>query len=249
MTGLSGGAPTVASAAPGAPPDVPGAQRSRPLDLRVSRREADFLPGDTEVAFRVSFDGYTPGPFSLFTSFLGWTGVGVDVAHGVATVKDFTFTVGGEAHAAQAALLAALSQEVANYDDLKFRWSMFEAGGTARTTAHWTRLRGVDPWAGVGVGGGYYQLDARVEGWPATSAGRSQSPWVRVELLGGATWRLGAQGRFVLGPELRYQVTFQTSPDRQLALQHDGQEAIFSLFPQHKPSRGFGWIFRAGVRF
>jgi opacity protein-like surface antigen len=232
-------------------PSTPEATRPRPrpLDLRVSRREADFLPGETEVALRVSFDGYTPGPFSLFTSFLGWTGVGIDVHHGVATVKDFTFTVGGEAHASQAALLAALSQSVANYDDLQFRWSMFETGATARTTAHWTRLRGVDPWVGAGVGGGYYQLDARVEGWPGTTAGRSTSPWVRVELLGGANWRLGAQGRFVLGPELHYQVTFQTSPDRQLALRHEGDEAIFSLFPQHKPSRGFGWTMRAGVRF
>jgi hypothetical protein len=238
-------APAAEPPAAPSPPASPAPARKPP----VRRREADFLRGDTELTVRLGFNGYTPGPFSLFTSFAGWQELAVAMDHGVSNWKDFTVGVGFEAHYGQAALLAALSQPIANYDDTEFRWSMTDAGGALRGTMHWTKLRGVDPWLMAGLGAGFFHLDTRVRDWPQSAAGELGSAYVRVEAGGGLTWLLGKGDRFVIGAEARYLITVQTNPARQVVMRHDEELAVFSLFPQHKPPKGFSWVFRAGVRF
>ena len=85
--------------------------------------------------------------------------------------------------------------------------------------------------------------------WWSSAAGELGSAYVRVEAGGGLTWLLGKGDRFVIGAEARYLITVQTNPARQVVMRHDEELAVFSLFPQHKPPKGFSWVFRAGVRF
>ena len=211
--------------------------------------EADFLRGDTDLRVRFGFNGYTPGPFSLFTAFAGWQEFGIVLDHGVANWRSFTIGVGGDAHYGQAWLLGALTQQVANYDDLQFRWNMWEAGGNLRTTFHWTDLRGVDPYLFGAVGAGVFHLDARVKDWPRPTMARIDNPYLRIEAGGGLLWRIPKATRFFVGAEARYLVTVQIDPQSSLDLRYDAQSATFDLFPQHKPPKGFSWIASVGVRF
>lgn len=227
------------------PPEPPKPERKPP----PTRLEADFLRGDTDLRVRFGFNGYTPGPFSLFTAFAGWQEFGIVLDHGVANWRSFTIGVGGDAHYGQAWLLGALTQQVANYDDLQFRWNMWEAGGNLRTTFHWTDLRGVDPYLFGAVGAGVFHLDARVKDWPRPAMQRIDNPYLRIEAGGGLLWRIPKATRFFVGAEARYLVTVQIDPQSSLDLTYDGQSATFDLFPQHKPPKGFSWIASVGVRF
>lgn len=214
--------------------------------------EADFLRRDTELRVRLAFNGYTPGPFSLFTSLTGWNELSLVVDHGVASWRGFTIGVGASAWYDQAALLGALTQPVANYEPYRFRWRMFETGGALRATAHWTALQGVDPYLAVALGAGLFHLDAGVRGWPreaddATPYAVVERPYLRAELGGGLNWRLG-RSRFFVGLELRYLITSQIRPERQIDLTWQGEQASFLLFPQHKPPKGFAWVVGLGVR-
>jgi hypothetical protein len=258
-------------AAPGTPPpaDVPPADappeeplksvREQRQEERAERRrdlfegpnrkpEADFLRRDTELRVRLAFNGSTPGPFSLFTSLTGWNELSLSVDHGVASWRDFTVGVGVVAWYDQALLLGALSQPVANYDEWQFRWSMWEAGGAVRATAHWTRLQGVDPYLLLGLGAGLFHLDARVRGWPVDTRQIVERPYLRVEAGGGLNWRMG-RSKFFVGVELRYLISSQIRAAKQVDLTHQGETATFLFFPQHKPPKGFCWVIGAGVRF
>ncbi len=243
-----------------APPDEPlktvreqrqeeRAERRRSLFEGPNRKpEADFLRRDTELRVRLAFNGSTPGPFSLFTSLTGWNELSLSVDHGVASWRDFTIGIGAVAWYDQALLLGALSQPVANYDEWQFRWSMWEAGGSVRATAHWTRLQGVDPYLLVGLGAGLFHLDARVRGWPVDTRQIVERPYLRVEAGGGLNWRMG-RSNFFVGVELRYLISSQIRAAKQVDLTHQGETATFLFFPQHKPPKGFCWVIGAGVRF
>jgi hypothetical protein len=239
--------------------ETPAERRRRlrkegPPEGTPPKRQADFLRRDTELRFRFGFNGYTPGPFSLFTAFVGWQEVGLTVDHGTFSWRDFTIGLGADAHYGGAWLLGTITQPIANYDDWRFRWAMWEAGGSLRTTFHWTRLRGVDPYLFGALGAGLLHLDARVLDWPLDTARAFETPYLRLEAGGGLSW-LVAKDKIVVGVEARYLVTVQTRVQDRLDMSYtptgesEPQTATFSMFPQHKPPKGFSWVVSVGFRF
>lgn len=235
-------------------PDEPLSRRERRKQKIAARYEAPFLPpeadflkGDTDLKLRLAFNGYTPGPFSVLTAFAGWQEGSLTLDHGIANWKGFTVGFGFEGHYGQAFLLGALTQPIANYDDYTFRWRMWETGGTLRSTMHWTALQSVDPYLFVGAGAGFFHLDARVRSWPAGSERKIENPYLRIELGGGLIWRI-PDSPFLIGGELRYLITSQFGAVRDLAFRRGDETAVFSLFPQHKPPKGFSWIVHLGIR-
>jgi opacity protein-like surface antigen len=215
----------------------------------LPQREADFLSTHTDLKVRLAFNGYTPGPFSIVTSLAGWNELSLTLDRGVASWRDFTIGFGGALHYGQALILGSLTQPIANYDEVQFRWSMWEAGGTLRATMHYTRLQSVDPYLMVGAGAGNFHLEARVRDWPLTTQERRNIPYLRVEVGAGLSTWLG-RSRWIIGGELRYIVSSQFGAEKELLLSHDdGSTETFSLFPAHKPPKGFSWIAHVGYRF
>jgi hypothetical protein len=232
-----------------APPPEPAPQEENARKPWTPRPQADFLKRHTDIRLRLGFNGYTPGPFSLFTAFAGWQELGLVVEHGAASWRGFTIGVGAEAHYGQAWLLGALTQRIANYDDYQFRWKMWDAAGSARVAFHWTELRGVDPYLLGAVGAGLFHLDSRVRDWPLDTMERVNNPYLRIEAGGGLLWWIPGSSRFIVGAEARYLVTVQIDPRRALDMSWQGEQATFALFPQHKPPKGFSWVASVGVRF
>jgi opacity protein-like surface antigen len=223
-------------------------QLRRTARRSLPQREVDFLRKHTDVKVRLAFNGYTPGPFSLLTSLAGWNELSISVDHGVANWKDFTIGVGGTLHYGQALILGSLTQPIANYDDFRFRWSMWETGGTLRGTMHYNALQALDPYFVVGVGAGNLHLQARVRDWPRTQEQFKNIPYLRIEVGAGLNGWL-PNGRWVIGVELRYLISSQFGPIKQLDLLYEDQTATFSLYPQHTPPKGFSWVGQVGYRF
>jgi hypothetical protein len=210
--------------------------------------EADFLRTDIEVKARLGFNGSSPGPFSLFSSLGGWNEFGVSIDAGLRNWKDFTIGLGGTIWYGQAGILGASTQRIANYDDIQFRWQMWESGGTVRSTFHYTALASIDPYLFGGVGAEAFQLSMRVRGWPFVGPELHTTAALRIEAGAGITGRIKG-GNWVIGGELRYIVAVPFSTVDQLSLAWEGDIATFVLFPQHNPSRGFSWVIQAGYRF
>lgn len=223
------------------------ARREARWEGRVPPPEADFLRTDVELKLRVAFNGYLPGPFSLFTAFAGWNEFSLAADAGVATWRDFTFAVGGSAHIGQGGILGVLTQPIANYDDYRFRWSMWDAGGSLRGSMHYTRLASVDPYLVVDLGAGAFGLTSRVREWPTIDPQQLTRPYLRIGAGGGLSFRLSE--RWVVGGELRYLITSQFGRVGQLEFRRDEEEAVFVLFPQHRPPKGFSWVIHVGYRF
>jgi opacity protein-like surface antigen len=210
--------------------------------------ESDFLRDHTDVYVRVGFGGYAPGPFSLFTAFAGWFDLGLRFDRGVAYWKDFTFSLGADLAYSNPAILAGLTQPIANYDEIAFRWRMWQAAGTLRGTLHYHRLQSVDPYLFAGVGAGVFELRARVRDWPTVPEASLLQPFVRIELGAGLSTRLNGTP-WIIGGELRYVLAIPTRRATQLDLEGPDTTATFTLFPQHKPERGFAWGAHIGYRF
>ncbi len=229
------------------PPVGPVAPPEEPPPLR--KPEADFLVRHVELKVRIAFNGAAAGPFTLFTSLGGWNEFGVSVDAGFRSWRDFTIGMGGTVWYGQAGILGASIQRIANYDKIQFRWNMWETGGTYRTTFHYTPLASLDPYLFGGIGGGAFQVEARVQGWPRVPPERHISGYLRLEAGGGITTRIRG-GNWVIGGELRYMITAQFQGVQQLVLTRSPEEtATFVLFPQHHASRGFSWVIQVGYRW
>lgn len=234
-------------------------RRQARLEEREARREAwrnqpmpppeaDLLRKQVDLRARLGFNGYTPGPFSLFTAFAGWNELGVGIDVGAITWRGFTIGFGGEAHYGQPWVLTALIQRVSNYDDRSFRWQMWEAGGTFRTTMHATALQSVDPYLFVGVGASAFHIQATERSWPRVDPAAATTPTLRIEAGGGLNIPI-RQGPWFVGGELRYLITSQIGAPDRLVLRNGDQTAIFAFAPQHKPPKGFSWVIHVGYRF
>lgn len=210
--------------------------------------EADFLRTHRQINARIAFNGTSPGPFSVVTALAGWNEFGVALEGGVATWRDFTIALGIEGHYGAAWVPAVLSQRVADTDDARFRWSAWEAGGSLRVAFHFTRLFSVDPWLGGAMGAAAFRMNVRVADPAGVAAQRFTVPYLRGELAGGLNVPL--QGGFVIGGEIRYLLTGMVPPvDRLRFVLPDDDVATFALFPQHRPPKGFSWVFTVGYRF
>lgn len=248
------GQPEPAPVVPAAP--TTGAERrqqerkaKRELLRSLPQREADFLRTHTDLKLRLAFNGYTPGPFSLVTSLAGWNELSLTLDSGIANWRDFTVGFGGTLHYGQALILGAITQPIANYDETQFRWSMWETGGTLRGTLHYNALQSVDPYLMIGAGAGNFHLEARVRDWPLATQQRRNIPYLRIEVGAGLSTYL-RRSNWVIGGELRYLVSTQFGAEQDLLISHpDGSTATFSLFPQHKPPKGFSWMAHVGYRF
>lgn len=208
---------------------------------------ATFYKGDKQVNLRLSFNGYNPGPFSLFTSIVGWNDFGLSLDIGAIPFSSFTIGFGGTIYYAQAWFLQAITRPISDYEDYEFDWFEWEAGATFRVSAHYNRLQALDPYAFVGLGGGNFHLETRVKEWPTIDPAFYNTGYLRVELGVGLMGRINEH--IVVGGELRYLISAQFNPESKLYLQ-DGQEtATFNVFPQQKPSKGFSWTLQIGYRF
>lgn len=253
--------PAPAPVAPTPPPEAPLTKKEQrrlerkaratddsPEAVLARMREADFTSRDTQIRARIAFQGYGPGPFSLFTAFAGWQELGIDFEKGLATWRDFTVTLGGDAHFGQAWILAALSQPIANYDDFRFRWWMWDAGGGVRSGLHYTGLSSLDPYLFAGLGMSAFKFNAEVRGWADVPTAAKVTPALRAELGGGLNIPLKAKG-LTMGVELRYLITSQFGRATEFDFVNDTELATFTFFSRHKPPKGFGWVIHVGYRF
>ncbi len=238
-----------------APEDERAARRAQRKALRAARwtgpalpKEADFLRTETEITFRLGFNGTAPGVFSLFTALAGWNELGIGVEGGVATWRDFTIALGVEGHYGGAWVPAALTQPVSDTERVRFRWSAWEAGGALRVAFHYTRLFSVDPWVGGALGASAFQLRVRVAEPEGPEPQSFILPTFRAELAGGINVPL--ERGLVVGVELRYLITsLLTRVERLRFGLPDDTVETFVLYPQHRPPKGFSWVVRVGYRF
>ncbi len=240
---------------------------------------ATFYKGDVHLLAHLAFNGYNPGPFSLFTSLVGWQEFGLTLDVGAMNWKMFTIGFGGTVYYSQAWFLQATIPGISDYADANapegvynFKWSQWQAGGTFRTTFHLNTFQSVDPYLFAGLGVDNYHLQTRVKSkdptnpWPDPASREvpggerwnphlHNTPALRIEVGAGLQGLL--KGRWILGGELRYLISSQFQPVNKLTVQNydpatdalTGQEATFTLFSQHKPAKGFSWVFHAGIRF
>jgi hypothetical protein len=258
---LAGLATMTLAAASDAPPDAPVATPSpeAPAEPPTARRvplrwqgrapppEADFRIGDVEVDLRLGFNGTSPNPFTLLTALAGWNELALSVDCGVAAFRDFTIGVGGEIHHGQSLVLGAVSAPIANYDDYQFRWAMSASGATVRVTAHDTSLQGIDPYLFAAVGASAFRIEAGLVGTDVPPRDHVSAA-VRLEVGGGLRWRIGVKG-WIVGLELRYLFTADTSPVDRFLFDDDGASAVFAFADLHQPPKGFSWVVHAGYRF
>lgn len=224
------------------------ARRAARWEGPVLPPEADFLRTHTTVGVRLGFNATSPGVFSLFTALAGWNEFGLVLDRGLATWRDFTVSMGFEAHYGAAWVPAALNQRVSDTDEVRFRWSSWEAGGAVRLAFHFTRLSSVDPWLGGAVGADAFHLRVRVAEPDGVETQAFTLPYLRGEVAGGLNVPL--QHGLVVGVEIRYLITsLLNRVDRlRFALPDDDVET-FVLFPQHRPPKGFSWVVTVGYRF
>lgn len=212
-------------------------------------READFVKGHVEVRVQLGFDGYRPGPFSLFASFVGWNEFGLSVEYGaIQPCADCTFGLGLELYYARPFLLEVISRPISNTDDHDFIWQMHDRGGSLKPTFHYTGLASIDPYAFALVGPTAFTFKARVKGTEREDLGSYTTAGLRIGLgvgLSAPVWK-----RLVVGGELRYLASFQFDRRNSLTLlDEDGDEVTFLLNAIHRPPSGFSWVLHAGWRF
>lgn len=215
-------------------------------------QEADFLRTHVDARLRLGFNGTSASPFSILTALSGWNEIGLQIDAGGFAFRGFTVSFGGTLQIGLSPVLGALLANIANYDDVVFRWSMFETAAVARVAFHLTTLQSMDPYLFAGLGAGAFQISAGVAGSSAPEEVHTSGQF-RIEVGGGLNIPLRPprklRTRWYVGVELRYLLTVQTDPRDRFVFDVGDRRVVFDFAPEHAPPRGFSWVVGAGYRF
>lgn len=201
--------------------------------------QSDFLPGVVELRLRLAQVGTSVMPWSLLTSFVGWSEITFGVEIGVLKRNDLVLGLGVEPWLATAALPSLLAGA---------SWSATERGVALRGNVHFTQFSSVDAWIGGLAGPTFTELKVNRAVNDVNADGQLNIQGLRVGAAAGVS--TVTRANLVFGAELRYLAGFRFGDQTFGLTSREGD-----TLDEHTPSpvqrspRGFSWSFHAGVRF